>query len=292
MPTTLYAACGDKSDLQVRHIPIARGVQRQVGKIFQEQKENFLRGVDSEVSFIGRAYSPASDELLTIPVPDRAKCFVDAVAVSPIAVEGFDIKRSLTEQNVRALFVNSSSNGTSSVLVQRFLTGQVLSQRKLAFMLSGGTFAQLDTDVFSLGNKLVCIIQDELIKFKSMYALRSIMDMGPIYREATYEDVRKFAKDPKFFVSDEDEFVQVANEPIRKLITGIVHEEILKDFSVEEIQKAAASTKLDIEVKDGKIVLPMDKKDLKSVLEFLDESRYTGLLSGNVYATNNRRLVG
>lgn len=289
MPTTLYAACGERSDLQVKRVPVDRDIQQQIGKIFQEQKEHFFRGVVCEVPFTGRAYRPDADELLTVSIPDQAKCFVNTTNISTVSHQDFNIK-SLDKQDVKALFVNASNNGTSMILVQRFLSGQIL-RRKFSLVLSRGTYNRLDDEVFSLGNKLVCIFQDGFIKFKSMYALRSIIDMGAIYMEASKEDVRAFANHRNLFVSDEYGFVQTANEPIRKLIAAIMDDGVLENFSVEDIRKAAASTQLKIEVKNGRIVLPRERQELKALLQFLDESRYKGLFSGKIYATDNRRLA-
>ena len=41
----------------------------------------------------------------------------------------------------------------------------------------------------------------------------------------------------------------------------------------------------------GQIVMPIDAKDIKTLLQFLNESRYSGPMSGQDFVTNSQRPV-
>ena len=128
-----------------------------------------------------------------------------------------------------------------------------------------------------------------MIKFKSFSNLRSILDVLEIYQDATDEEVRGFAGHPHLSVEDLDEFVLNADQVTRKLINAVVASGVLDDYTPTQIQTAAAMTQLAVELEDDRIVLPVERREVKNLLQFLDESRYNGPLSGQTYVTNSRR---
>ena len=50
-------------------------------------------------------------------------------------------------------------------------------------------------------------------------------------------------------------------------------------------------TRLNVELEGGCIVLPAERRKVKNLLQFLDEGRYNGPLSGRPYVTNSRKLA-
>ena len=113
--------------------------------------------------------------------------------------------------------------------------------------------------------------------------------MTEVYREATDDEVRNFALQDRLSVADVDGFINDADQTIRKLVGEIVSGGFLQMKDLVAVQNAAATTNLSITIKDGKIVMPTHKKEVKALLMFLNESRYTGPISGTPYLTNSRR---
>ena len=121
--------------------------------------------------------------------------------------------------------------------------------------------------------------------------LRSILDVGDIFREATDPEVLAFAQHPGLAVADLEESVDSADQTTRKLINAVTASGILDDFTPAQIQAAAQLTQLEITLENGALVLPADRREVKDMLRFLDESRYSGPLTGTPYETNSRRPV-
>lgn len=57
----------------------------------------------------------------------------------------------------------------------------------------------------------------------------------------------------------------------------------------KSIKTSAKKFNLNIELQDGKVLLPNDKKVCKDILTFLNEQYYIGLITGNKYRTNSKR---
>ena len=66
---------------------------------------------------------------------------------------------------------------------------------------------------------------------------------------------------------------------------------ILDALTVDQLEKAASEVQLSIEVYAGKVVVPDSRPEFKRFLQFLDESRYRGPLSGRPYLAGSRRLA-
>ena len=288
MPENLFAACRVGGNLIARRVELDGSVQDQVEGLFVQQNNAFFEGIDLEVPFEGR-WRPDPNELLTIQVPDEALVFEQALAQNALALDTINAAN-FTNAGIRALFSGEVVNGNDRILVQRFTNGQSLS-RKFVLFLPGNTFRRLTDPAFNLDSSLTFVIEGGLVKFKSFQKLRSILDVGDIFREATDPEVRAFAQHPSLAVADLEGFVDSADEVTRKLISAVTASGILEDFTPLEIQAAARLTQLEIALENNAMVLPVDRREVKNMLRFLDESRYSGPLTGTPYETNSRRPV-
>ena len=288
MPENLFAACRVGEDLIARRVELGGPVQNQVEGVFIQQNNAFFDGIDEEVPFDGK-WNPDPNELLTIQVPEEALVFEETLAQNAIAVETVNAGN-FANSGIRALFTDQSVNGSHRILVQRFTNGQSLS-RKFVLFFSGDAFHRFTDPAFNLDTSLTFVIEGGLVKFKSFQKLRSILNVTDIFREATDPEVLAFAKHPSLRVDDLQEFVDSADEVTRKLISAVTASGILEDFTPVEIKEAALLTQLEITLEHGAMVLPADRREVKDMLRFLDESRYSGPLTGTPYETNSRRRV-
>ena len=85
--------------------------------------------------------------------------------------------------------------------------------------------------------------------------------------------------------------MHTSDQATRKLINAVTASGILDDYTPTQIREAAAATQLNVELEDDCIVLPDERRDVKVLLQFLDESRYNGPLTRRTYVTNSRRPV-
>ena len=285
MPSALFVAhLDDKRQLTVKRIELNRDIQETIEGIFEHQYQSFTEGVEEEIPFV-RDWKPDKDEILTIQadrIPDTNP-FLEAAAKNPISVTRLNINPESI--SVKALFVAKGEG----VLVQRFAISQIISRRVLLGR-RGNVYHRVTEPTFAIDSALTFIIENGLVKFRNLQNVRSILDIGDVYREATEPEVRQFAEHSSFVVSDTDNFIELAGQPSRKIISAIVDAETLNKFTPYAIQQAAKETELDVEIdQNGKIVMPSDRRGVKEFLQFLDESRYRGPLSGTPLIAYFRR---
>jgi DNA-binding IclR family transcriptional regulator len=161
-------------------------------------------------------------------------------------------------------------------LVQPF-TAQQLLERKFALLQQQNVFQRLTEPAFTMASDLACIIEDGLIKFKSQQKLRAIINLVEIYRAATDSEVETFAAQ--------------TNQTSRKLIHAVLKDGVLDHYQPTVIQQSASATGLDVALQAGKLAMPDDPAGTKALLQFLNESRYNGPLSGQAFVTHSQRRV-
>lgn len=288
MPQNLFAACRMDGELSAKRVHLDATVQQAVENIFAQQEAAFREGVTDEVAFDG-SWKPDDEEFLTIDVPAEAAIFEAAILGNATAVPDLDAAH-FAEEGIKALFTGNARNGVAKVLVQRFTSQQVLS-RRFSLLQQGNAFRQLTDPAFTLDNSLTCLVEDGKIKFKSLQKLRSIIDMVELYRAATDAEVQAFAGHTNLAVWDVPAFVAATNQTSRKLIHAVAASGTLDHYTPAEIQTAAQSTGLTVTIQNGKVEMPREHIGIKALLQFLNESRYSGPLSHHPYVTNSQRPV-
>ncbi|MDP3493815.1 MAG: hypothetical protein Q8R82_11920, partial [Hyphomonadaceae bacterium] len=97
----------------------------------------------------------------------------------------------------------------------------------------------------------------------------------------------------KLGIADIQSLKDVANQTARKSLHAILQSKILDKVSVKTFEKEAAALNIALTVAGGKMELPTDPKDLRDVLNFLQNKVYEGPLDKQIYVANaKRRLKG
>ncbi len=167
MPTNLFAACRVGNALLGKRIRLNGEVQNEVERLFLDQEEDFREGIDHETPFDER-WRPGPDEFLTLQVDTIETEIAEirrAIAANLNSVDVVDTAR-FQREGIRALFVSPDDGGPNRILVQRFTSSQVLS-RRFALMEVRNTFRRLNNTAFTLNGSLTCIVEDDVIKFRS-----------------------------------------------------------------------------------------------------------------------------
>lgn len=283
----LLAACRTSNGLVVKRVRIAQGVQHELSGIFAAQSAEFFEGINEEVDFTG-SWTPDPDELLVTPTPPDAQPVVDAAAANPSTLADIDTAHFEQERIVALFVVQTQDGGNPKILLQPFSAQQVLN-RKISLMLSSGVFNKLTEPAFTLSTKLVGVIEGGLLKFKSFSNIRRIFDILHLYTEATDEQIDKFCSHDRVHVADPIAFKSAADQTVRKLIHAISKSETLSRNEPVDIVAKAASLGIVVEMKEGKIEFPPDRKILKTLCLFLDNAIYEGALDSLRYQANSKR---
>lgn len=280
--STLFALCRNSGALQVRRVRVAQPLQQKIFHIFQTQAASFFDGIEEEIEFDG-GWKPDSNEVLVMPTPDEANAIFEALD-NPIALPTVD-PRNFASEGIKALI---TADENERVFIQAFTAQQLLS-RRFSLMLEGDIFRELTEPAFTLENKLVAVIEARRLKFKSFFQISRIFDLTFFYFEASDQEIENFCGHSHLSVIDVHEFKNTADQIIRKLIHTIARSNVLNKHSVEDIASKATSLGLDVQLANGKIVMPNDRKTIKQLLRFLDDCIYEASLTSRKYVTNSKR---
>ncbi len=282
--TNLFAVCRTDGALAVKRVRIAQPLQAQLAEVFEAQEYSFLNGITDEVDFSGN-WKPDEEEILTIDTPNSALPITAAIA-APIAIPDINAANFQSE-GIRALF--STSNAKSGrILIQPFTAQQIL-HRRFSLLQDGNSFKKLTDPAFSLGSALCAIIEDGKIKFKNFSVVKRILDISHLYQEATDLEIENFCALGSLHVDDVGKIKLISDQSTRKLLHAILESNVLNSNSVSNIRSKAKKLGININTKNKKIILPDKRKDLKLLLQFLDNAIYEASLTSVKYLTNSKR---
>lgn len=281
----LFAYCKQDDAALIKHIPVSRDVQKSLEVEFSQQELKFFEARTLAIEFDGN-YKADDNEYLTLEINSEIESMIAGTKLNIASLEKIDTNNFATE-GIKALFVARQER----LLIQRFTSLQLLSQREFSFLLDKNTFQRFSTPAFTIGNRLSCIIENGQIKFDSFTNLRAIFDLKDFYQAATDADIEQLVAHDSIDIPNLECFKKTANQTIRKLIYKVLHSEVLDTYDVGTIIEKAKEVGIDIEDRLDQIVLSDDNKQNRKILNFLDDSYFESNLTGNQYVTNSKRSV-
>ena len=282
----LLALCGEKDNLEIREVPLSADVQQDVFKAFRDQEEVFRKANEKPFD---ENWLNEGDEIVTAPIPGNILVFDEILSTTDTEIE--PIKPNNFEQ-IRGLAIKIRDQVKQRILVQLFAKSQSLNRRGIVSLLfENNTYTRLESSTFCLADKLVCIVEDDLIKFRSLHNLNRVIDTSKIFSVATDNDVKSFAQTHAnlFEISDINLFTNSTKRDARKYIKSLAKNSALLNHSVQTLKDAADKTQLKIKIQNGKIVMPSTNKEITELMRFLNDSRYFGPISRQTFITNSRR---
>ena len=274
-------------------LEIDANVRETIIQSFEEAAKKYLDPANQFYEFDGR-YKPDSNEYLYISNYTLCQEIKNAIK-NPSSIDGF---RKMDGQYpaIKAIFVGSvqEKDGVEeyTIAFQLFKKEQRLVRAGwINLLASRNTFERNDKYGFSISNTIECFYRGTSLYFKSFYLAKQIFPLNDLYRIATFEDVQKFANHPNLYIEDKDSFIQNADQCTRRRISLINDSKILETYSADEISDKASMIGINIEIKDGKLVIPEDKVNRKSVISFLVDEEYKSSFSDDVFRTNSKTKV-
>lgn len=283
----LYAACRAGGVLTVRHVQLANQLQGQLDGLFQAQETAFLAGVAEEIDFDG-GWKPDDDELLVINGLPEVQILLAAANQNAIALPVLDVQN-FANESVKALFTALGDAPNKRLLIQNFSPQQLLSTH-FTLLHDGNVFRRLEQPAFALGTHLVATVSaGGAIRFKSYAMLRRILDVTPIFREATDAELGAFCAHGSLGFADAPTFIAHADEGIRKLVHAIGKLNVLGLHAVAEIEARANEIGFQVQIVGGRISVPEDRKGAKTLFSFLLNRVYRGPIDHQLQITNSNR---
>lgn len=291
--TNLFALVDD-DDAPIRRIPLTAALNTELAQLFAEQQAALL--VDKQAIAFTGSYNVAEGEIFTIaayPLPPAIGQAIGNPLTCPV------LNLNTETHRIKALFSGTWSATNKAVNFQVFDAGKLL-KRGFTLIGSGDTYKKLDEPGLILQDKLTAHFHNGALYFNSYHNTKRFLDLADYYREATDTDLDAFAANELFAFEDETAFKDQADSIIRKKIALLQKNEVLKDITVTDIQAVANNFNAELPEehhinitvnKDGKLVIPKDKKQLKELVRFLDEDYVTAPLTKRKCLTNSKQYL-
>jgi len=277
----------DNEKSTVLKIETDRKAQAAICQSYAWASAPMLEGTE-HISFDGK-YRPDEDETLCIHRFALDQTIIEAVE-TPAGVDSF-VPDDTNSDKIKAVFVGEICDGRMVIAFQKFKKEQYISVKGINLFFNKETFVQEKRFGITISDEVDCVYEDGRLLFRSFFMTRQIFNLMKYYREATNGEVERFTQMKELWLDSAETFKGQADSRVRKKIASIMDSGVLEKFSARDIQKIGRQTGVNVKIRDNKIVIPADKKQMKIILGFLDEEVYKGSFSNAIYITNSKRSV-
>lgn len=196
-------------------------------------------------------------------------------------------------KKIKALFTGSTDG--KKIVIQRFDSRQVLTPSTMLFLDSKETFTHTTYGGISIGSKITALIHDDTITFGNFNTLRRVFNMDAYFRDATDPELDSFQDNGVFATEEGFKLSSFDDTAIRRKVTLLNQAGILEVDNIPALITAAEELKHPIEIKetaDGtRIIMPIEKRKIKLLLNFLDSDIYISAVNEKKYRSNSKRQI-
>lgn len=263
-------------DNSIKKINLVQAITLDIRSIFIDNAKLILNSDTEEILFDGN-FRIDGDEVLYVEM-QLSEYLIEARDNS-IGIDMLDIN----QDDIKALFWIEND----VYYFQNFDKRKLLQNKNVIFY-SNNTYNKLKDNALIIENHINAIHKDGKFYFKSYANANKIISLTEFFEEASNETIEEFATNT-ILNMDLNWLKENSDTIIRKHITLIQKSEILRAATPRKIKNSANKFNLIIEIVNGKLVLPNEKKDCKNILSFLNEQYYIGLITGKKFRTNSKR---
>lgn len=263
-------------DESIRKIDLLQAITSDIRNVFVNIGNSILNDDVEEILFDGN-FNIQDEEILYVEM--ELPLNVIESASNPIGIEVLNLET----DDIKTLFWVEDN----VYYFQNFDKRRLLQNKNVIFW-DVNTFDKLRKNALIVDNIVNAIYKNSKFYFKSYANANKIFSLILFFEEASNEVIDEFAKTEKLTV-DADWLKENGNSIIKKQITLIQKSNVLSNANPKKIKASANKFNLNIDLVDGKLVLPNDKKQCKDILSFLNEQYYIGLITGRKFRTNSKR---
>lgn len=263
-------------DGTVRKIDLLQTITNDIRSVFINIGNSILNDDVEEILFDGN-FNIQEEEILYVEfiLPE----IVIEASNNPIGIPVLD----LAIDEIKTLFWVEEN----IFYFQNFDNRKLLQNKNVIFW-DNTTFDKLTNNALIIDNAVNAIHRNSKLYFKSFTNANKIFSLYGFFEEASDEVIDQFATNDKIIVNA-DWLKENGTTVIKKQITLIQKSGVLESANPKNIRKSANKFNLNIQIFEGKLILPNDKKQCKEILSFLNEQYYIGLISGKKFRTNSKR---
>jgi hypothetical protein len=294
---TFFAGVNSGREIMPEHISVDRALQLELTELFQTQAMELLSDELETVDYnANENYRLEREQVYVLRDIALPGPFSEA-AMKPYQTNSFTLSGRNSPRVTTIFGTEVSGRKVSRVLFQQFRAPQLL-HRRLALFFNAGTFNRISHDGLSLANELAAIWQDNSLYFRSFSVVSRFFGLEQFEPKASVAEIRKFIEHEQFHFDDQNSqavvFQIIENDDyLRRRIASIVSSEALDLIKPVTAKKKARAFGIDIDIRrpgrKSLISLPTTKKELKSVVKFLNEEYFHGELTDRMYEANSLR---
>lgn len=284
----LFGYFSFQNDSYIKKINIDRDLSDQIDSMFTEQRNEFFYDEDTEYEirdfYPGDPSTESYISKMDYDDPDGMLVSVEKSIVLPYMDPAVDL------QNLVAIF-KRSSNQTNEILIQLIDRKHTILPKsswlifknvwdgnlKKAVGLtldsnSNGCFCAMNESGLQLDNKITAVMRPGILLFKSYYQANRIFDLGDNLAAATNETINQFLSlDIISEKGNPKANINCWKHAQRRKVSKVMALGFVNKFSGNEIYSRAKKAKkqLNIELDEGRIVIPDKPSDLAALLQFL-----------------------
>ena len=283
-----FAIVSKKDDaLAIKRISLTSDIQGRLTRELSENKEHFL---NLEKVDFSDGYKIEDNQIYCINNYELNPEFISAIK-EPNSVDSLNNEGEF--ESIRGIFSGLWSNEEKFILFQNFDKKRVLSKNKMALLLKNNTFSKIKNNLLVFPETLSIVFdgQNKELIFKSFHNANKIIDISMHSREASDEELSEFLNSDKLYCSNLGATIKNIDAVSRKKIATIIDENILANVVVGKIKSSCRKYGVEVEIKDKKIILPENKRDLKKVIKVLNEDYFESILTKTNYETNSKKRL-
>jgi len=285
----LAAIISDETSSQLRRIPLVQGLQTTLASAWQAQLDAFT-GEITEIEF-NAAYKPDDDERFVIEdftLPDWIAGHSSSDADN---LETIDSNEE-TLRAIKAIVAFARIGKKDIVLFQNFVRSRVIQPGRFLW-LEKNTYKTASHPGFALDARLSAVYEpdEQKLLFSMFRTVNSFLPLMDVYAEASEQEIRDVLAHEKLAPVNVPAMATESNQWFRKHFALLGHSRVLDDFSPQEIKAHAKGYPVQVQIEDGKIVFPENKKEARKLLQFLTEELFKGAITDTLYETNSKRVA-
>lgn len=260
----------------VKKIDLTQSITERIRNVFIDNSTKIKTQETEEILFDGN-YRIDEDEVLYVELElsDNLK----EANTNSIGLDNLN----LSSDKVKSLFWIENNK----YYFQNFDKRKLLANKYVLFFRNN-TYNQFSEHALIVEDMVNAIYENGKFYFKSYTNANKIISLKDFFQEASETMIDEFADNTLLNV-DKD-WLKQSTSLIKRQITLIQKSGILQLITIKNIASSAKKFKFnDIEIENGKIKLPNDKKKCKNILCFLNEQYYIGLITGKKFRTNSKR---
>jgi hypothetical protein len=284
----LAAVTGREPERHLRRIVLHQDLQRQLAGDWEQQLNQFM-AFDEAVPF-DPGYTPEDGECFEIADFEPPEWLTDQDSTTipncEILGRGED---ALADVRGLAAFARRAG-GQELVVFQNFTRGNIIRAGRF-MLLQQDTFTGSPDPGLRLDQKLaaVYIPDEQRLLFQSFRITNTFISLAHVFAEASEEQIRTALAHPRLAPEDIDSLAIGASQWFRKRFALLQAQNVLDDYTPQQIQARARTCHVTVSVHQGRIVFPADKREAKRLLQFLNEELFRGPITDTLFATNSKR---